>query len=161
MGFPIDSKVTTSTSQKSAPRKGPGVPTQQSVPGPSSQDTFTTGSAQADDQTQPLQEQRDKLFALKHRARGQDVGMRRDASGILRAQWNSEVPGTQGESYFASKQHRADAIEFLKGEGDAVNGRILLDPSGISGSMVLIPRLPSIQMPHQGGSTGFRRTNGI
>ena len=117
MGLPIDSKAPAAKPAPQPTRRAASAPQVAQVSSP--RDSYTSGGDRADYEAQQLEEQRIKLFVGKNRARGQDVGMRRDGNGVLRAQWNTEIPGTKADSYFASKQHQNDAVEFLKGEGDA------------------------------------------
>ena len=117
MGFPIDSRTPAAKPAPQQIRRATSAP--QVAQHSSPRDSYTSGGDRADYEAQQLEEQRIKLFVGKNRARGQDVGMRRDGNGTLRAQWNTETPGTKAEPYFASKQHQKDAVEFLKGEGDA------------------------------------------
>lgn len=152
MGLPIESKSPVVRPTQQNIRKSIPSPSAEKDSGP--RDTFSRGGEHAEQQARELEEQRVKLFVLKNRARGQDVGMRRDGNGILRAQWNSAVPGTKQPVYFASEQHKKDSVEFLKGEAEGARdlavgtvkslvveplvqtARIIKDPLGEAGKAV-------------------------
>ena len=107
-------------------------------------ESYTAGD-RADHNAEKADNARVKDFVLKHRAQGQNVGLTKGPDGRLKAGWVKDPTSKQVNSYWNSSQHRADAVEFLKGGAESVGSfvksqadstpvmqakRLILDPFG-------------------------------